>query len=81
VVDTQGHVLGAHVHAANHHDTKAAHVVMAQALWKYPSITGICGDAGYRVTAVEVITTLSKCVMDIVESFPLNGQFCPNVGL
>jgi putative transposase len=77
MVDTQGHVLGVHVHAANRHDTKAAHVVMARALWKYPSITGICGVAGYRGTAVEVITTLTKCVMDIVEKLPSGWSILP----
>jgi transposase len=59
VVDTQGHVLAVHVHAAHRHDSVAAPVVMARALIKYPTITTVCGDVGCRGTATRVIETLA----------------------
>jgi hypothetical protein len=65
-----GHVLAVHVHAAHRHDSVAAPVVMARALIKYPTITTVCGDAGYRGTAVRVIETLTKKRMQSVEKLP-----------
>jgi len=50
VTDTQGHLLHVRVHAANIHDTTAGGAVFEAALKKYPSIKGVCGDAGYRKT-------------------------------
>jgi transposase len=77
VVDTSGNVLAVHVHAANRHDSVAAPIVMARALIKYSTITSICGDAGYRGTAVRVIETLTKKSMQIVEKLPSGWSVLP----
>ena len=50
VVDTMGNLLGVKVHAANIHDTKAGIIPLILAKEKYPTITGGCGDDGYRNT-------------------------------
>ena len=77
MVDTQGHVLAVHVHAANRHDSIAAPVVMARAFIKYPTITAICGDAGYRGTATRVIETLTNRLMHIVQKLPSGWAVLP----
>jgi transposase len=56
VTDTQGHLLHIKVHAANTHDTKAGCAVFEEALKKYPSLQGVCADAGYRKTMEECVT-------------------------
>jgi transposase len=77
VVDTQGHLLAVHVHAANRHDSVAAPVVMARALAQYPSLTTLCGDAGYRGTAVKVIETLTTKTLQIVEKLGSSWTILP----
>ena len=63
VTDTQGHLLHVQVHAANTHDTVAGGSVFEAALQKYPTLQGVCADAGYRKTFEEfVITALKKTV-------------------
>ncbi len=48
IVDIQGNLLHAEVHAANIHDTKSGILPLRGTLEKFPSIIGICADAGYR---------------------------------
>ena len=55
VTDTLGHMLHVKVHAANTHDTKAGCNVFQKALEKYPSLEGVCADAGYRKTMEEFV--------------------------
>ena len=50
VTDTQGHLLHVKVHAANTYDGVAGCSVFEEALKKYPTLQGICADAGYRKT-------------------------------
>jgi transposase len=50
VTDTQGHLLHVVVHAANVHDTVAGCHVIEEAFKKYPTLKGVCADAGYRKT-------------------------------
>jgi hypothetical protein len=45
-----GNILKVVVGAANIHDTIAGCGVFRSALQKYPSILGVCGDAGFRGT-------------------------------
>ena len=66
VTDIQGHILFVSVHAANIHDGIAVCDVIRVALIKYPSLKGVCGDAGYRKTFEEAATELGLTV-DIVE--------------
>ena len=54
------------VHAANIHDTVAGGDVIRGAMKKYPSLKGVCGDAGYRKTFEEVAAAIGLTV-DIVE--------------
>ena len=50
VTDVCGNLLAVKVHAANIHDTKSGGAIFAETLLKYPTITGVCADAGYRKT-------------------------------
>jgi putative transposase len=61
-----GLLLHVKAHAANIHDTIAGGDVMRGALSKYPSLTGVCGDAGYRKTFEEDAKALGLTV-DIVQ--------------
>lgn len=65
VVDTLGNLLEIVVHAANMHDTKAAHFVLSKVAKKYPTIEGFSGDAGYRKTALEFVEKELKLKMHI----------------
>jgi putative transposase len=65
VTDTQGHLLHVKVHAANIHDTVAGCSLFKEALDKYPSLKGVCGDAGYRKTMEEFVTKVLGKTMDI----------------
>ncbi|GHU30064.1 hypothetical protein FACS1894152_8380 [Bacilli bacterium] len=58
--DTGGPVLHVKVHAANIHDTVAGGPVFEGALKKYPSLKGVCADAGYRKTMEEFVTKLGR---------------------
>jgi len=63
VTDTQGHILQVTVHAANTHDTVAGCKVFEKAIKKYPSLLGVCADAGYRKTMeIFVINVLKKSI-------------------
>lgn len=55
------------VHAANTHDTVAGCEVFEKALEKYPSLKGVCADAGYRKTCVEFVINVLKKTIEISE--------------
>jgi transposase len=67
VTDTQGHLLAVHVHAANIHDTVAGFRVFGRCLEQYPTVQGVCADAGYRKTFVETIQAVYDKTVEIVE--------------
>jgi transposase len=67
VVDTQGHLLHVKVHEANIHDTVAGCNVFEEAANKYPSLKGVCADAGYRKTMEAFVTTLLNKTIEISE--------------
>jgi transposase len=50
------------VHAANIHDTVAGGAVFEKALKKYPSMKGVCADAGYRKTFEAAVVALGRTV-------------------
>ena len=60
VTDIEGHLLYVKVHAANRYDSVVGCEVIKEALERYPSIKGVCGDAGYR-------KTMEKFVMDVLK--------------
>ncbi len=62
VTDTQGHILHVKVHAANIHDTVGGCEVFEVAIVKYPSLKGVCADAGYRKTFEDSVARLNKTV-------------------
>lgn len=63
VTDTQGHLLHVEVHAANTHDTIAGGAVFQSAVKEYPSLQGVCADAGYLGTTVNFVrSVLSKTI-------------------
>ena len=54
------------VHAANIHDTMSGMIPLTVARQKYPTISGVCADAGYRGTFREAVESSGlKC--DIAE--------------
>jgi putative transposase len=67
VTDTQGHLLQVKVHAANTHDTVAGCGVFEEAFGKYPTLQGVCADAGYRKTMVEFVENVCKKTIEISE--------------
>ena len=67
-----GHLLAVTVHAANIHDTVAGGEVFKKALKKYPTIKGVCADAGYRKTFVNAVTALGLTI-DISERIKPEG--------
>ena len=67
VTDTQGHLLHVRVLAANTHDTVAGCAVFEEALKKYPTIKGVCADAGYRKTMEEFVEKILKKTIEISE--------------
>lgn len=65
VTDTQGHLLHVKVHAANIHDTVGGCMVFQEALKKYPTLKGVCADAGYRKTMKEYVQNILKKTIEI----------------
>ena len=72
VTDILGHLLHVKAHAANISDTVAGGAVIRGALKKYPSLLGVCGDAGYRKTFEEAAAELGLTV-DIVKRIQESG--------
>lgn len=66
VTDTQGHLLHVKIHAANIHDTVGCHVFEG-AIKKYPSLQGVCADAGYRKTMENFVETVLNKTIEISE--------------
>ena len=62
-----GNLLAIKVHAANIHDTKSGEAVFAIAKEKYPSIRGVCADAGYRKTFKTDVESNYQVTVDISE--------------
>jgi len=77
VTDTLGHLLHVKVHAANEHDTMAGCFVLEEALEKYPSLLGVCADAGYRGTFVDYVQLFLTSLVEIVERLPAGWTVLP----
>ena len=67
VTDTLGHMLHVQVHAANTHDTVGGCPVFQKAIEKYPTLEGVCADAGYRKTMEEFVRNVCKKTIEISE--------------
>ena len=67
MTDTHGHLLYVQVHAANTHDTVSGCPVFEAALEKYPSLKGVCADAGYRKTMVDFVEKILRKTIEISE--------------
>ena len=65
VTDTQGNMLKVTVHAANIHDTVTGCSVFKDACEKYPSLKGVCADAGYRKTMGNYVKNILNKTIDI----------------
>ncbi|MFT9057220.1 MAG: transposase [Ethanoligenens sp.] len=68
-----GHLLTVIIHAANIHDTVAGGEVLEKALENYPTLKGVCADAGYRKTFVAAASGLGLTV-DISERIKPNER-------
>lgn len=77
VTDTQGHLLHVKVHPANEHDSLSGCVVFEEALCKYPSLMGVCGDGGYRGTFVDYVQLALYCLVEIVLKLPEGWKVLP----
>lgn len=78
VVDIMGNLLSVVVHAANMHDTKSGYFPMLSALTLYPTIRGICADAGYRGTFVDEIWDNFGIEVEISQQIkPKNWRILP----
>lgn len=53
------------VHEANIHDTVAGCTVFKETLQKYPSLQGVCADAGYRKTMEEFVKNILNKTIQI----------------
>jgi transposase len=73
VTDTQGRLLFVRVHAANIHDTKGGCAVFKQAVEAFPSLKGVCADAGYRKTFEEFTKGVLGKTVEIVERIREGG--------
>ena len=76
MTDMEGFLLNVRVHAANIHDTVAGGAVFKEACWKYPSIKGVCADAGYRKTFEAVCVEIDRTV-DISERIKPTWEILP----
>ncbi len=65
------------IHAANIHDTVAGGAVFEKALNKYPSIKGVCADAGYRKTFESAVEALGRTVEISERIKPAGWQILP----
>ena len=77
VTDMLGHLLHVKVHAANEHDTIAGCLVFEEALDKYPSLLGVCADAGYRGTFVDYVHLFLMSLVEIVTRLPAGWTLLP----
>ena len=66
VTDTLGLLLVVVVHAANIHDSKAAQDVISRLRGRFPRLTKIFADGGYRGELVDLVKRLWGWVIDIV---------------
>lgn len=71
-----GNLLAVKVHAANIHDTVAGGAVLAKAVLKYPTLKGVCADAGYRKTFEAEAAKLNLTV-DISERIKPEWEILP----
>lgn len=67
VVDIQGNLLAAVVHAANIHDSKAGIMAAESAYATYPTLRRFCGDAAYRGFFESQVKKRLLLDVDIVE--------------
>lgn len=65
VTDTAGNLLHVEVGRANEHDTKAGCSVFEKAIRKYPTVQGVCVDAGYRKTTEQYVTNVLNKKIEI----------------
>jgi transposase len=77
VTDTQDHLLYVKVHAANIHDTVAGCNVFKKALRSYPSLKGVCADAGYRKTMENFVQDVLKKTITISKRIVPNFVILP----
>ena len=62
-----GNIPAVKVHAANEHDGKSGRSVFPEALCRYPTLPGVCADAGYRGIFVTFVVVFLGLVCDISE--------------
>jgi len=68
-----GNILAIVVHAANIHDTKSGREVFLKALWRYPTVIGICADEGYKGAFFTFVIMFLGLICDIFEKIIPKG--------
>jgi Transposase and inactivated derivatives len=66
VVDTMGLLMSVVVHAANIHDSKAAPLVLSDLKFRFPRLSKIIADGGYRGELIEDTKKTLGWVMEVV---------------
>ena len=78
VTDTMGNLLAIHVHAAYIHDTKGGVYTFEKALFRYPSIIGVCADGAYRKHFRRTFTEFYDKKVEIAQKLTPDFQVIPN---
>lgn len=66
IVDSMGLLLVVMVHAANHHDSKAAFKVIKQLKYRFPRLVKIIADGGYRGQLIDNVKSSLGWILEIV---------------
>jgi Transposase and inactivated derivatives len=66
IVDTMGLLLGVTVHAANIHDSKGAIDVIEQLRLRFPRLTKIIADGGYRGELIDKVKSAFGWALEVV---------------
>jgi Transposase and inactivated derivatives len=66
IVDTMGLLLGIIVHAANIHDSKGAMGVIEQLRHRFPRLSKIIADGGYRGELIDKVKSAFGWVLEVV---------------
>ena len=74
ITDTMGLILVVLVHAANHHDSKAAYSLIEALKGKFPRLKNIFADGGYRGELVDWVKKTFNWIMEIVLRSDANNK-------
>ena len=77
IVDTCGLIIAVIVHAGNISDTAGAKIIVEKVKNKFPRLTKILADEGYKTSVVEWIKLNFKWTLEIVQKAEVPKGFLP----